>query len=182
MRFRPVAAAALLAFVALAGCTSGDPVPVNSPSSPLGGAGAGGDNCAWAWPGYTMTNGFIVLENHSKGTVTIESVSYYRPRHIVIAAAVVVPIRFDAIGIQLWPPRVLESGVQWDKRTPAAGAKVPPDSGDHFRNLVLATRITAHRGTAAGVTVRYREGGQQYILRTRFAINVVHARAAYGCS
>jgi hypothetical protein len=45
-----------------------------------------------------MTDGFTVLENHSKGTAVIEQVSFYGDQHLQFLGAVVIPIQYDAIG------------------------------------------------------------------------------------
>jgi hypothetical protein len=177
-------AAALLLFLA-AGCGSGG-VPVDSPSSPLGNGGDPFQECVPSPPGKTTTDGITALENHSTGTVTVESVSFYGANHLLIVHAVVVPIHYDAIGFsESWPPArdtLTQPGVQWDKRVPAIGAKLPPFRGRSLdlaarlgllRNLVLGIRPTARKGTAAGVQVRYRENGQQYELRTHTRIVVL---------
>jgi hypothetical protein len=127
-----------------------------------------------------MTNGFTVLENHSKGTAIIEQVSFYGDQHLQLVDAVVVPIRYDAVGFSAgWPPAAMnlnQPGVQWDKRVPAVGARIPPgpaEGGD--RNLVIAMRPTSSKGIAAGVEVLYRENGQQYKLRTHTEFEVIAA-------
>jgi hypothetical protein len=180
---KPAVAVALLLLVA-AGC--GDSaVPVNSPSSPLGAGGDPGEECVPDPSAITMTNGFTVLENHSKGTVTVEQVSFYGSHHLDFIKAVIVPIRFNAIGMTAgWPPAkaaLNEPGVQWDKRVPAVGARLPPDPAQGGnRNLVIAMRPTAHKGIAAGVQVRYRQNGHKYELRTHTKFVVVVAKSAIG--
>ncbi|HWF79210.1 MAG TPA: hypothetical protein VN695_01425 [Streptosporangiaceae bacterium] len=169
----------------MAGCGGGS-IPVDDPSSPLGSGGDQFQECVPDPSGGTMTNGLTVLENHSKGTVTVEQVSYYRAHNLAFVQAVVVPIRGYAMGFSLsWPPdkaTIKQPGVQWTKRVPPNGAEIPPDSSNNgFRNLVIATRPTAHKGTAAGVEIRYREDGQQYILRTHTRFVFVVAHTAYKC-
>jgi hypothetical protein len=129
-----------------------------------------------------MTNGFTVLDNTSKGTAVIEKVSFYGDQHLQFVDAVVVPIRYDAIGFwEGWPPppdAIHQPGVQWDKRVAAVGASVPPgpaEAGD--RNLVIGMRPTAHEGIAAGVQVLYRENGSQYELRTHTEFMVLVAKS-----
>ncbi len=129
-----------------------------------------------------MTNGFTVLNNTSKGTATIEQVSFYGDKHIQFVAAVVVPIQYDAVGFsEGWPParmNITQPGVQWDKRVPAVGARIPPsllEGGD--RNLVIAMRPTAHRAIAVGVQVLYQENGQQYELRANSETMVLAAKS-----
>jgi hypothetical protein len=133
-----------------------------------------------------MTDGLTVLENHSTGTVTIESAGFYGAQHLVFVRAVVVPIRYDSIGFSPgWPPARYNTslpGVRWNRRADVTGAKVPPrPTLNGYRNLVIAMRPTGHKGTAAGVQVRYRENGQQYILRTHTKTVVVVARTAFKC-
>jgi len=78
--------------------------------------------------------------------------------------------------------RLSQLGVRWSKRVPAIGARIPPDPARNgYRELVIATRPTAHKGTSAGVQVRYREDGQQYILRTHTKTVVVIAKTAFNC-
>jgi len=98
----------------------------------------------------------------------VEQVSFYGDHHLRLIQAVVVPIGHNLIGDVPWPPTgsFLEPGVQWDKRVPAVGARVPPSMAHSFRNLVIEMRPTARRATIAGVQVLYRENGQQYELRT----------------
>jgi hypothetical protein len=133
-----------------------------------------------------MTNGFTVLDNTSKGTAVIEQVSFYGDQHLLLVDAVVVPIQYDAVGFsEGWPPAQVDlnqPGVQWDKRVPAVGARIPPgpaEGGD--RNLVIEMRPTARKGIAAGVQVLYRENGQEYELRahTEFVVDV--AKTAFNC-
>ena len=133
-----------------------------------------------------MTNGFTVLDNTSKGTAVIEQVSFYGDQHLLLVDAVVVPIQYDAVGFsESWPPAQVDlnqPGVQWDKRVPAVGARIPPGpavGGD--RNLVIEMRPTARKGIAAGVQVLYRENGQEYELRahTEFVVDV--AKTAFNC-
>lgn len=83
-----------------------------------------------------------------------------------------------------WPPpteAITQPGVQWDSRVPAVGAKIPPGPAQGGnRNLVIAMRPTAHKATAAGVQVLYRENGKQYELRTHTAFEVDVAKACPG--
>jgi hypothetical protein len=131
-----------------------------------------------------MTNGLTVLENHSKGTAIIEHVSFYGDRHLQLVEAVVVPIQGPPVGFsEGWPPAPFNlslPGVQWDKRVPAVGARIPPGPAQGGnRNLVIAMRPTAHEGTAAGVRVLYRENGQQYELRTHTSYQVLTAKSCF---
>lgn len=170
---RASAAVALLLFMA-AGCGS-DGIPVNSPSAPLG-AGAGGLQECIPDPSLTsMSEGTTILDNRSKGTATVEHVSIYGAHHIRSFQAVVVPIGYTALGDVPWPPSAafLRDGIQWSKRVPAAGARVPPSSNHRFRNVVIEIRPTARKATYAGVQVLYQENGQQYELRTHIKTVVV---------
>ena len=129
-----------------------------------------------------MTDGITVLQNHSEGTAVIEQVSFYGDQHLQLVHAVVVPIRYDAVGVTFgWPPARSFSdqpGVQWDKRVPAVGARVPPGSDkDGYRNLVIAMRPTARKASSAGVQVLYRENGQHYELRTHTKTVVLAAKS-----
>lgn len=173
---RGTAAVALLLFLA-AGCGS-DGFPVNSPSSPLGdGAGVGPGVFQECVPDPSLTSlsdGITVLDNHSKGTVTVEHVSFYGDHHLRLVQAVVVPIGDNSVGYEPWPPTgSLLPGIQWDKRVPAAGAKVPPSSAHSFRNVVIQMRPTARRASSAGVQVLYQENGRQDELRTHTKTVVV---------
>jgi hypothetical protein len=176
-------AAVILLLVLAAGC--GGEVPVNSPSSPLGSGGDPLRECVPDPSATTMTDGITVLTNNSKGAVDVEQVSFYGDRHLKFVDAVIIPIRYDAIGYSAgWPPAQFRSlpGVQWDKRVPAVGARLPPGLElRNRRNLVIAMRPTAHQGSSAGVQVRYRENGRQYELRTHTKTVVVVARTAFGC-
>jgi hypothetical protein len=73
----------------------------------------------------------------------------------VAGRAIPAPIRYDAIGYSAgWPPAQFRNlpGVQWDRRIPAVGARLP--SGlklRNRRNLVIAMRPTAHKGVSAGI-------------------------------
>jgi hypothetical protein len=134
-----------------------------------------------------MTDGFTVLENHSKGTAVIEQVSFYGDQHLQFLGAVVIPIQYDAIGASAsWPPatmNITQPGVQWDKRVPAVGARIPPspaEGGD--RNLVIGVRPTAHIAVAAGVQVLYKENGSQYELRTHTGFEVDVATVCPGAT
>ncbi|MGH3399080.1 MAG: hypothetical protein ACRDPO_30795 [Streptosporangiaceae bacterium] len=132
-----------------------------------------------------MTDGITALINSSKGRVTVEQVSFYGDHHLQLIHAVIIPIRYDSIGYSAgWPPAQFRNlpGVQWDKRVPAAGARLPPGLRlRNRRNLVIAMRPTARKGISAGVQVLYREDGRQYELRTHTKTVVVVARTAFGC-
>jgi hypothetical protein len=126
-----------------------------------------------------------VLENHSKGTVVVNHVGFYGDHQLQFIKAVVVPIRYNAIGMTAgWPPAeeaLTQPGVQWDKRVPAVGAKLPPGPArGGNRDLVIAMRPTAHKGIAAGVRLRYRENGHEYELRTHTKFVVVVAKSVIG--
>lgn len=180
---RKSAVAATLLLVLAAGCGGSGTVPVDSPSSPLGDGGDPLQECLPDLSGTTMTNGFTVLENHSKGTAIIQQVSFYGTHHLLLVDAVVVPIQGGPVGFwEGWPPgpdAISQPGVQWDKRVPAVGARIPPGPAEGGnRNLVIAMRPTARKGTATGVQVLYRENGQQYELRTHTEFEV---RAAKTC-
>jgi hypothetical protein len=170
---RASAAVALLLFLA-AGCGSDSHIPVDSPSSPLG-AGPGTLRECIPDPSLSsLSDGITVLNNRSKGTVTVEHVSFYGDHHLRLVQAVVVPIGDNAVGYEPWPPTgSLLPGIQWDKRVPAVGARVPPSTAHSFRNLVIQMRPTARRASSAGVRVLYRENGQQYELRTHVKTVVV---------
>ena len=112
----------------------------------------------------------------------IEQVSYYGAHHLAFLRAVVVPIRYYAIGVSLaWPPakvNLAEPGIRWNERVPAVGARIPPDPARNgYRNLVIAMRPTEPYATSAGVQVRYRENGHQYILRTHTSNKIIRARS-----
>lgn len=180
---KPTIAVTLLLILA-AGC--GTSVPVNSPSSPLGNGGDSFRECVPDPSGTTMTDGITVLENGSKGIVTVERVSFFGDHHLQFVQAVLVPIYDDTIGIsEGWPParmNITDPGVQWDKRVAATGARLPPDPDhSHDRNLVIAMRPTAHTSSSDGVQVRYRENGQQYELRTHTKTFAIEAKTAYAC-
>jgi hypothetical protein len=179
---RKSAVAAALLLVLAAGCGGSGAVTVDSPSSPLGAGGSFLQECVPDPSGTTMTDGFTVLDNQSKGTVIIERVSFYGDQHLQLLDAVVVPIQDDSIGAWVgWPPgpySIDQPGVQWDKRVPAVGARVPPSSANSFRNLVIETRPTARKeGIAAGVQVLYRENGSQYELRAGTEFEVLIAKS-----
>lgn len=178
------AAAATLLLVLEAGCGGSATIPVDNPSSPLGDGGDSFQNCVPDPSGTTMTNGFTVLDNTSKGAVIIEQVSFYGDQHLQLVHAVVVPIQYDAVGFsEGWPPaavNITQPGVQWDKRVPAVGASIPPGTAQGGnRNLVIAMRPTARKAIAAGVQVLYRENGSQYELRTHTEFEVLIAKSCY---
>jgi hypothetical protein len=181
---RKSAVAVALLLILVAGCGDSG-IPVDSPSAPLGTGGGSFTECVPDLSGTTMTNGFTGLDNGSKGTVVIEQVSFYGDRHLQLVHALVVPIRYDAVGMSAgWPPprsSITQPGVQWDKRVAAIGARLPSSPYPGDRNLVIAMRPTAHKGIAAGVQVRYRENGRQYELRTHTEFVVVVAKTAYKC-
>lgn len=177
-----IVAAVVLLFLA-AGCGG---IPVDDPSSPLGSGGDQFEDCVPDSSGTTMTNGFTVLENHSAGTVIVESVRFYGAHHLLFVRAVVVPIGYNAIGYSAgWPPAKVNLAapeIKWKERVPAVGARIPPyPARNGYRNLVIAMRPTAHKGTSAGVQVRYRENGHQYLLRTHTKTVVVVAKTAFNC-
>lgn len=183
---RSVVAATLLLCLA-AGC-GGHPalrIPVDSPSSPLGGGGNDVTQCGPDPSGGIMTDGGTVLANRSKGTVIVEGASYYGDHDLRLLHAVVLPVDNNVIGIAKgWPPpqwNITNAGAKWSQAVPAVGARIPP----HLRpprqmNLVIAFKPTAHRSVADGLQVRYREGGRQYELRTHTKTIIVIAKTDAG--
>jgi hypothetical protein len=181
-------AVAVTLLLLAAGCGgSGSTIPVNSPSSPLGTGGDPVTECGPDPDGIIMTFGTTVLENHSRVTVIIEHVSFYGDHDLRLLHAVIFPERISLIGVAYgWPPprkSLIEAGLQWSKRVPAVGAKVPPlgPSLASRRNLIIAMQPTAHTGSATGIQVRYRANGQQYELRTHTKNVVVVAKSVGKC-
>lgn len=183
---RSAVAVILLLFLA-AGCgsTATHDIPVDSPSSPLGNGGINVTQCGPDPSGVIMTDGTTALDNHGKGTVTIESVRYYGDHDLQLLHAVVVPVGASLIGVAYgWPPpekNLREAGATWSQAVPAVGAQIPP----HLRpprqtNLVIAFKPAAHRSMADGIQVRYREGGHQYELRTHTKTIIVVAKTDKG--
>lgn len=186
---RKSSVAAALLFVLAAGCggsAATAAVPVDSPSSPLGDGGVAFEECVFDPSGTTATNGVTVLDNQSKGTAVIEQVSFYGDQHLQVVQALVVPIQYDAVGVgNGWPPAseaINQPGVQWGRRVPATGARIPPGPAvSSSRNLVIGVRPTARRATAAGVQVLYRENGKQYELRTHTQFVIIKVNTPSGC-
>ncbi len=181
MSIKAIAAAGLLLFLA-AGC---GPTGGNDSRAPLASV-FDVKECVPDPSGTTMTDGLTILQNLSTDTVTIERASFYGAHHLVFVRAVVVPMRHDAIGFSLgWPParqNLDQPGIRWNARVAATGAEIPPHPDRNgYRNLVIAMRPTAHKGSAAGVQIRYSENGQQYELRTHAKLVVVVARTAFNC-
>jgi hypothetical protein len=176
---RSVLAASLLLFLA-AGC-GGTSLSVDSPSSPLGNGGIDNTQCGPDPSGGIVTDGGTVLANHSKGTVTVEGVRYYGDRHLRLVHAVVLPIRGALVGVANgWPPprrNLINAKARWSQAVPAVGARIPHHLPRFTQmNLVIAFKPMAHRSVADGIQVRYREGGQQYELRTHTRTVIVIAR------
>lgn len=183
---RWVVAVILLLFSA-AGCggTAIHDVPVDSPSSPLGNGGNDVTQCGPDPSGGIVTDGGTVLANHSKGVVTVESVSYYGDHGLKLLHAVVLPVNNNVIGIANgWPPprwNLSDAGAAWSQAVPAAGARIPP----HLRpsrqmNLVIAFKPAAQRSVAAGLQVRYREDRHQCELRTHTKTIIIIAKTDTG--
>lgn len=179
-------AAALLLFVA-AGCGghAATSIPVDSPSSPLGDGGDDVTQCGPDASGGVVTDGGTVLANRSKGTVVVESVSYYGDHNLRLLHSVVLPVDDNVVGVaDGWPPpkwNIKNAGARWSEAVPAAGARIPPRMRSHRQmNLVVAFRPMAHRSVADGLQVRYREGSQQYVLRTHTKTIIVIAKKTGG--
>lgn len=180
------AAVVTLLLLLVAGC-DGPPsqVTIDGPSAPLG---PGGDQVVQCGPdpsGGIMTFGGTVLQNDSKGTVIIEGVSFYGDRQLKLLHSLIIPIRGHLIGVAYgWPPprmNITQPGVQWSKRVQAIDARIPPSgTGSTQLNLVIAMLPTAHRAVAAGVQVRYREGGRQYEWRTHTKNVIIIAKSVSG--
>jgi hypothetical protein len=186
---RSVAVALLL--VLAAGC--GSAVPVNSASSPLGNGGGGLGECFFDASAADVTYGIVELDNHSAAPVTVEHVTLSSARHLQLIGALSVPIHYNSLGIDSWPPsrqNLAQPGVGWSKRVPATGSQVPPTRGRGLnfaaahgllRDIVLQLRPTAHRATAAGVQVTYRQDGHQYELRAADQILLRITKATGNC-
>jgi hypothetical protein len=184
---RSVAAVALLLFAAgCGGARSTDSISVDSPSSPLGSGGVQDKQCGPDVSGSVLTYGGIVLENRSNRDVVIESVSFYGDINLRLVHAVVVPNPGGLIGVAYgWPPSpkiIASTGIRWSERTPAVGARIPPGTSvSDRRNLIVGMLPTAYRSVAAGVPVRYRESGRQYILRTHTKSVIFIAKSTGKC-
>lgn len=181
MRIKLIVAAVLPLLAA--GC--GGSIPVNDPHAPLASI-FDVNECIPDPTGTTMTDGLTILQNQSGGTVVIEHTRFFGAHHLVYVRAVVVPMRYAGVGFSAtWPPdkgSINQPGLRWNERVNAVGAKVPPHpSRNGYRNLVIAMRPTAHKGTAAGVQIIYRENGQEYELRTHANLGVIVTQTAYNC-
>ena len=73
---------------------------------------------------------------------------------------------------------IRQQGVQWPKRQRAGGALLPPSPrpAHDVYNLVLVLKPAGNSGTARAIDIWYRESGQQYHMRTGFALKVFVGR------
>jgi hypothetical protein len=181
MSARALVAVALLLVVA--GCGSG--IPVNSPSSPLGGGWSDFTECMPDPSAAGVSYGVIELSNDSAAPVVIDRVRLDGARHLRLIAALSVPAHDSGIGMDSWPPQhedITQPGFEWGQRVAAVGSPVPPTHGrgssfaaEHglVRDLVLHLRPAGPRATASGVQVSYHQGRHRFELRSTDKIIVV---------
>lgn len=72
-------------------------IPVNDSHAPLVSI-FDVNECVPDPTGTTMTDGITILQNQSSGTLVIEHARFYGAHHLVYVRAVVVAMRYDAVG------------------------------------------------------------------------------------
>lgn len=168
-----------LAFgLALAACgTSSRPAA----GGPLGPGGNLTTTCTPLRPGEALSDGYLSVANHSKGTLTIERLSLASPRNIKLLGAYIVPVQGNVIGdTDGWPPpaRELLPGVEWAKRHRPADTRVRP--GEWVDPVVGLTVTAGHtKGSDDGQLIWYRDAaGHQYVLHTSIQVIIEIGRGA----
>ena len=164
------AATTLLAAALLAGCSSGPAMN----TGPFGNGGTPGEECVEVPAGKVLSYGFEAFSN-SGPPATIERAGLADPHGLRVLAAYVVPVTgTDLYGVWFgYPPMAhVPAGVRWAQRQRAGGANVPHSRGRDVTNVLLVIKPIARTGSARGVDVYYRSGGQHYHLRTATRLRV----------
>jgi hypothetical protein len=183
---KSIVAVALLLMAAGCGGHAAASVLVDSPSSPLGSGGPGhSEQCGPDASGGVMTDGTIVLDNHSKRSVVIEHVRYYGDHHLRFLRAVILPVRGSLIGVAYgWPPPAVnlrDAETRWSQSVPVVGATIPPARQSEELDLLIEFRPTAYRSSADGLQIFYRQGRSQYEYRTHLKTVIFIAKSAGKC-
>lgn len=129
---------------------------------PLGPQDNGATACLPGRSGHANTDGLENYLNSGHSTVIIDRVSLAKPSGLKLAGAYVVPGRYSVGTWATFPPPAgqLPHGVEWAKRRPPAGTRVPPG---HRINVVAGIEpVHDATGSTAGIVVWYHDGSTHY--------------------
>jgi hypothetical protein len=155
----------LLVLLTCAACAGGR-APLDDPSD---GAGGQGILCMPVRTGGVFTDGGDVLQNHARRPAVVDAVRLSGASGLRLVDALIVPSGDSQTGYDNRLPNradVTESGGHWNRRRPAVGFTLPPQTGENPKpayNLVLGLRVTGSRHvTLRNVEVDYHVGGHHY--------------------
>jgi hypothetical protein len=158
---------ALLLFLALVACGGGGG-PLDQGLSPT-------QHCVQTDQNGTATVGVDILVNPGPADATIESVTLHGGSALQILQSVIVPIGGTPVGVRSgFPPdpATMDPSIQWVLASDAAGASLPPGSGEW--NLVVGLELddSATSGSTSGFEVRYDADEETYTYVTPGEVEV----------
>lgn len=158
---------ALLLLLALAACGGG--------GGPLDQGLSATEHCVQTDQNGAATVGVDILVNPGPAEATIESVSLHGGSALTILQSVIVPIGGTPVGVRSgFPPdpATTDPSIQWVLASDAAGASLPPGSGEW--NLVVGLELdeSATSGSTSGFEVRYDAAGETYTYVTPGQVEV----------
>jgi hypothetical protein len=178
MRLTCVPAAALpvvaLSALLVSGCTSS---PSSLPDGPLGPPGNPSTQCTPDSLSHADTVGLIDATNSSGNTLTINAIDLAQQRGMKLVGAYITPGAGEAGAWTTFPPPAAQVSayLNWSKRVPAVGARIPPGK---TISITLGIEPTTTTGSSTSdVEVLYHDGGSHFELRTNLALKIKVAPA-----
>ena len=168
--------AATLALIGCVAATAAGCTATVVSGGPLSGGSEQGTECGPVPHGGVLSYGGTALEYSGTGPADVTSVTLASPHDLRLLAAWVLPVTGEAslYGVRAgWPPAPgLPAGTGWAQRQPADGARIPGPASTRTVSLLLVVKPSGTVGTAAGILVSYRAGGQDYQFQTQIQLVV----------
>jgi hypothetical protein len=114
--------------------------------------------------------GLIDATNSGGNTLTVNAIDFAQQQGIKLVGAYVTPGAGAAGGWATFPPPAAQVSayLEWSKRIPAVGARIPP--GETI-SITLGIEPTTRKGSSTSdVEVLYSDGRTRFELRTNLAL------------
>lgn len=152
---------------------------VRTEGGPLGEPAEAGVECVYAPTKALVSFGAAILANPGDKSAVIEAVTVNRLRNVhLVGPPQIVPQYGDTgVGVDNHYPPTPIPGVEWAARTAAVRAVLPgrasiKNDQNVFDLVVGVARDGSLDGSFAGVTIDYRVGAAEYVIRTKISVIV----------